>query len=80
MSEIHLALAAELEKLAAGYRALAKSSEETSIQDISVVLSDKMRQGKAPAIRALLKKYDAEKLVEVRPKDYTAVLAEAMKL
>lgn len=83
MNEIHLALAEELEKLAAGYRALAKSQtkpEEISIHDISIVLTEKMGRGKVSAIKALLKKYGSEKLVEVKPEDYTVIFEEAKRL
>lgn len=83
MSEIHLALAEELEKLAAGYRALADNQIETDqvkIQDISIVLTEKMSKGKILEIRELLKKYGAEKLVEVKPEDYEAFYKEAKRL
>jgi hypothetical protein len=83
MSEIHLALAEELEKLAAGYRALADNQIETdqvTIQDISIVLTEKMSKGKILEIRELLKKYGAEKLVEVKPEDYEAFYKEAKRL
>ena len=83
MSEIHLALAEELEKLAAGYRALADNQIETdqvTIQDISIVLTEKMSKGKISEIRELLKKYGAEKLVEVKPEDYEAFYKEAKRL
>lgn len=80
MNDIHLTLAEELEKLAAEYRALAKSqtkSNEINIQDISMVLTEKMSKGKMVDIKALLKKYGASKLVEVRSKDYPAIFEEA---
>lgn len=80
MGEMHLALAEELEKLAAGYRVLAHSHmkpDKVSIQDISFILSEKINKGKITKIKALLKKYNAEKLVEVRPEDYKAIFDEA---
>lgn len=81
MSEIHLALAEELERLAAGYRTLANiESDEISIQDISIVLNAKMAKGKVKKIKELLKKYGAEKLVEVVPIDYESFYEEAKKL
>lgn len=83
MNEIHFALAEELEKLAAGYRKLAhkpKKVNQISIQDISYVLSEKIGLGKTSEIKDLLKKYDAEKLVEVRPENYEAIFEEAKKL
>lgn len=80
MSELHLVLAEELEKLAAGYRALAKretNPENINIQDISIILNEKMSKGQISEIKALLKKYGAEKLAEVRLEDYGAIFEEA---
>ncbi|EOC99346.1 hypothetical protein [Caldisalinibacter kiritimatiensis] len=81
MNDIHLALAEELEKLAAVYRAKSQiRTDEISIQDISFILSEKMKKGKITAIKALLRKYGAEKLIEVKPEDYATVLEEAKKI
>lgn len=83
MNELHLALAEELEKLAAGYRALAKREtnlENVNIQDISIILNEKMSKGQISEIKLLLKKYGAEKLAEVRLEDYGAIFQEAKSL
>ncbi|MEY8304875.1 hypothetical protein [Anaerosalibacter bizertensis] len=83
MSEIHLALAEELEKLAAGYRALAGNqieTDEVTIQDISIILTEKMSKGKVVEIKSLLKKYGATKLVELKAEDYEAFYKEAKNL
>ena len=81
MKDINLALAEELERMAAGYRALATTrSDEIDIQDISIVLNDKMSKGKVKEIKALLKKYGAKKLVEVKEKDYKSFYKEAKQL
>lgn len=83
MNELHLALAEELEKLAAGYRILAKREtnlENIDIQDISTILNEKMNKGQISAIKALLNKYGAEKLADVRIEDYVAIFKEAKKL
>ncbi|MFU0824092.1 hypothetical protein [Clostridium sp.] len=81
MNDIHLALAEELEKLAAVYRAKSQiKTDEISIQDISFILSEKMKKGKITAIKALLKKYGADKLIEVKPEDYEAIYNEAKRL
>jgi len=83
MSDMNLALAEELEKLAAGYRALARSDtkhDEVTIEDISIILTQKMSKGKMSEIRELLKKYGATKLVEVKPEDYVAIFEEAKYL
>jgi hypothetical protein len=83
VSELHFALAEELERLAAGYRALAKGEldpDEITLQDISIVLTEKMQKGRVSEIKTLLKKYEAGKLVEVNPEDYMAFYQEAKKL
>lgn len=83
MSELHFALAEELERLAVGYRALAKGEldpDEITLQDISIVLTEKMQKGRVSEIKTLLKKYEAGKLVEVNPEDYMAFYQEAKKL
>lgn len=83
MSELHLALAEELEKLAAGYRSIAKREtnlENINIQDISIILNEKISKGQISEIKALLKKYGAEKLAEVRIEDYEAIFKEAKKI
>jgi ribonuclease HIII len=83
MNELHFALAEELERLAAGYRALAKDEinpDRITIQDISIMLTKKMQKGKISEIRGLLKKYGAAKLVEVNPETYNAFYREAKKL
>ncbi|MEY8414776.1 hypothetical protein AAK964_00625 [Tissierella praeacuta] len=78
---MHLALAEELEKLAAGYRGLASSKSNTiSIQDISILLNEKMAKGKVGEIKALLRKYGAAKLVEVKEEDYRTFYKEAKEL
>ncbi len=81
MDEIHLVLAEELERLAARYRQLVKSKNcNIDIQDISFILNEKIKKGKAPEIKALLKKYGAQKLVEVKSEDYKAFYEEVKEL
>lgn len=81
MDEMHLVLAEELERLAAGYRQLVKSKNSNiDIQDISFILNEKIKKGKAPEIKALLKKYGAQKLVEVKSEDYKAFYEEVKEL
>jgi hypothetical protein len=83
MSDLHYALAEELEKLAAGYRALAGNqieTDEVTIQDISIILTEKMSKGKVVEIKSLLKKYGATKLVELKAEDYEAFYKEAKNL
>jgi len=51
-----------------------------SIQDISAVLVEKSNEGKSDKIKTLLMKYNAEKLVKVKPEDYVDIFEEAKKL
>lgn len=81
VKDINLALAEELERMAAGYRALARDKvDQINIQDISHILNEKMDKGKENEIRSLLKKYGAAKLVEVKEEDYKKFYKEAKEL
>ena len=90
MSEIYTTLADSLEKLAAGYRALAGSDKNdvpvpaaeqvVTIEEVRAVLAEKSGAGKTHEIKALLMKYDAGKLSGVKPEDYPALLREARAL
>lgn len=83
MNDINLVLAEELERLAAEYRAKAKQynhQEYITIQDISIVLIEKMKNGKMKEIKALLRNYGAEKLIEVKPEDYVDIFEDAKKI
>lgn len=57
-----------------------KLNNNISIQDISDVLAEKSNEGKSEKIKTLLIKYNAEKLVKVKPEDYAAIFEEAKKL
>lgn len=48
-----------------------------SLIDVRSVLSDKSRNGYTSDVKALLLKYGADKLSDINPKDYEALLAEA---
>jgi hypothetical protein len=83
MNDINLVLAEEFERLAAEYRARAKQynhQEDITIHDISMVLTEKMKNGKVKEIKTLLRKYGAEKLIEVKPEDYVDIFEEAKKI
>ena len=47
------------------------------LEDVRAVMAEKSRQGKTEEIRALLEKYGANKLSEISPNDYAALLADA---
>lgn len=94
MSDIYLTLAEGYEKLAAGYRALAKdqknvmaetaseapSQKAISIEEIRAVLASKAQGGKRREVKELLLKYDSGKLSGVKPEDYAALMADAEAL
>lgn len=94
MSDIYLTLAEGYEKLAAGYRALAKdqknvmaetaseapSQKAISIEEIRAVLASKAQAGKRREVKELLLKYDSGKLSGVKPEDYVALMADAEAL
>ena len=95
MHDIYLTLAEGYEKLAAGYRALAKDQkdgktvvEEPATQTepekkpiaIEDVLAAKTQAGKRREVKELLLKYDSGKLSGVNPENYAALLADAEAL
>ena len=95
MNEIYKTLAEGYEKLAAGYRALAKDQKdekvemavpaepekkEISIEEVRAVLAVKTQAGKRREVKELLLKYDSGKLSGVKPENYAALLADAEAL
>ena len=92
MNEIYKILAEGYEKLAAGYRALAKDQndkkvemavpaepekKEISIEEVRAVLAAKTQAGKRREVKELLLKYDSGKLSGVKPENYAALIADA---
>ena len=95
MHDINLTLAEGYEKLAAGYRALAKDQKdekvemavpaepekkEVSIEEVRAVLAAKTQAGKRREVKELLLKYDSGKLSGVKPENYAALMADAEAL
>lgn len=95
MNEIYKTLAEGYEKLAAGYRALAKDQKEEkvemavpaepekkeiSIEEVRAVLAAKTQAGKRREVKELLLKYDSGKLSGVKPENYAALMADAEAL
>ena len=95
MNEIYKTLAEGYEKLAAGYRALAKDQKdekvemavpaepekkEISIEEVRAVLATKTQAGKRREVKELLLKYDSRKLSGVKPENYAALMADAEAL
>lgn len=95
MNEIYNTLAEGYEKLAAGYRALAKDQKdkkvetaipaepekkEIFIEEVRAVLAAKTQAGKRREVKELLLKYDSGKLSGVKPENYAALMADAEAL
>lgn len=95
MNEIYKTLAEGYEKLAAGYRALAKDQKdekvemavpaepekkEISIEEVRAVLATKTQAGKRREVKELLLKYDSGKLSGVKLENYAALMADAEAL
>lgn len=95
MNEIYKTLAEGYEKLAAGYRALAKDQKDekvemavpaepekkkNSIEEVRAVLAAKTQAGKRWEVKELLLKYDSGKLSGVKPENYAALMADAEAL
>ena len=95
MNEIYKTLAEGYEKLAAGYRALAKDQKdekvemavpaepekkEVSIEEVRAALAAKTQAGKRREVKELLLKYDSGKLSGVKPENYAALMADAEAL
>ena len=54
-----------------------KPEPTLSLEEVRAILAEKSRAGHTAKIRELLQKYGAEKLSEIKPSDYSALLAEA---
>ena len=95
MNEIYKTLAEGDEKMAAGYRALAKDQKdkkvemavpaepkkkEISIEEVRAVLAAKTQAGKRREVKELLLKYDSGKLSGVKPENYAALMTDAEAL
>ena len=48
-----------------------------TLEDVRAVLADKSRQGFTSEVKELLKKHGADKLSEINPAEYKALLADA---
>ena len=55
----------------------APTESALTLEQVRAVLADKSRSGHTAEIRALLQKYGANRLSEVEPSDYNALLADA---
>lgn len=55
----------------------APETKIVTLEAVRAVLAEKSRNGHTAEVRELLKKYGAEKLSEIDPSEYTALLSEA---
>lgn len=55
----------------------AEALPEITLEHVRGILADKSRSGHTAEVRAIIQKYGADRLSEIDPKDYPAVLKEA---
>ena len=58
----------------------APAVKEYSFIEVRAALTAKSREGKTAEVKALLRKHGVEKLSEVKPEEYAALVAEAEEL
>ena len=58
----------------------AKPEKIYSFTDVRGILADKSRQGHTVAVKELLRKYGAEKLSDLAPENYAAIVADVEAL
>ena len=85
--ELILQVAKDLYKLAEHIDSLFKVEPKTiqdkkaiSIEEVRSLLAEKSQAGKGPEIRALIVKYGADKLTDLEPSYYEALLNEVEAL
>ena len=81
--ELILQVAKDLYKLAEHIDSLfnvASEKKAISIEEVRSVLAEKSQAGKGPEIRALIEKYGADKLTDLEPSCYEALLNEVEAL
>lgn len=54
-----------------------KPEPEPTLEHVRAVLADKSRAGHTAAVRTLLQKHGADKLSEIEPTEYAALLVDA---
>ena len=81
--ELILQVAKDLYKLAEHIDSLfnvAPEKKAISIEEVRSVLAEKSQVGKGPEIRTLIEKYGADKLTDLEPSCYEALLNEVEAL
>lgn len=54
-----------------------KSQKEVSLEEVRAVLAGKSRAGKTAAVKELLQKHGADRLSDIDPNEFVALLADA---
>lgn len=54
-----------------------QTEPEIPLEKVRGVLADKSRSGKTAEVRAIIRKYGADRLSDIDPKDYPQVLKDA---
>lgn len=54
-----------------------KPKQEITLEKVRGILAEKSRSGHTAEVRAILRKFGADRLSDIDPKDYAAVLKEA---
>lgn len=57
-----------------------KEEKPLTLEDVRAVLADKSRKGHTAEVKELLTKHGADKLSEINPTEYSALLADAEEL
>lgn len=52
-------------------------AKEWTLEEIRMILADKSRAGHTEEVRALISKYGADRLSDIRPADFAALMADA---
>lgn len=52
-------------------------AKEWSLEEVRMILAEKSRAGHTEEVRDLISKYGAERLSDIKPADYAALMAEA---
>lgn len=54
-----------------------ESAKELTLEEVRMILADKSRSGHTEEVKALISKYGADRLSDINPADFTALMAEA---
>lgn len=54
-----------------------KPAKEWTLEEVRMILADKSRAGHTEEVRALISKYGADRLSDIKPADFAALMADA---